>query len=166
MVGLKEATTQRILREMREKDALFNAARGLRTSRSSVDDLFGGTNNSSQSLMRLITQGKSNALDDAAMKIALGHYKQQAPGARAGTSQAERKSTGVTVIGSVSDLGPLIRKSRKAMKMNQAEFAAHAGVGRRFLSELEGGKPSLEFDKVLACAEAAGVSLFASARHN
>jgi len=65
---------------------------------------------------------------------------------------------------SIADLGLMVRDARKAMKMNQAEFAAHAGVGRRFVSELERGKPSLEFDKVLACAGAAGVDLFATKR--
>jgi y4mF family transcriptional regulator len=58
----------------------------------------------------------------------------------------------------------MIRKARKAMKLNQTEFAAHAGVGRRFISELEGGKGSLEFDKVLACAAAAGVDIAARSR--
>jgi y4mF family transcriptional regulator len=65
---------------------------------------------------------------------------------------------------SIAELGLMVREARKAMKMNQAEFAAHAGVGRRFVSELEGGKPSLEFDKVLACAGAAGVDLLAKKR--
>lgn len=65
---------------------------------------------------------------------------------------------------SIAELGQMVRDARKAMKMNQSEFAAHAGVGRRFVSELEGGKPSLEFDKVLACAAAAGVDLFAKKR--
>lgn len=65
---------------------------------------------------------------------------------------------------SIAELGLMVRDARKAMKMNQAEFAAHAGVGRRFVSELEGGKPSLEFDKVLACTGAAGVDLFAKGR--
>jgi y4mF family transcriptional regulator len=65
---------------------------------------------------------------------------------------------------SIAELGLMVRDARKAMKMNQAEFGAHAGVGRRFVSELEGGKPSLEFDKVLACAGAAGVDLFARNR--
>lgn len=65
---------------------------------------------------------------------------------------------------SIADLGRMVRDARKAMKMNQTEFAAHAGVGRRFVSEIESGKPSLEFDKVLACAAAAGVDLVASKR--
>lgn len=65
---------------------------------------------------------------------------------------------------STADLGPLIRRARKQMKMSQQQFADAAGVGRRFLSELENGKPSLEFDKVLACALAAGIDIFAKPR--
>ncbi|MGB3740272.1 MAG: helix-turn-helix domain-containing protein [Pontixanthobacter sp.] len=67
-------------------------------------------------------------------------------------------------VRSVAELGAVVRRVRKAMKMNQSEFAAHAGVGRRFVSELEGGKPSLEFDRVMACAQAAGIDLTARLR--
>ncbi|MBC2661150.1 helix-turn-helix transcriptional regulator [Novosphingobium flavum] len=77
---------------------------------------------------------------------------------------AEAVGTTRTPLTSIAELGMMVRDARKAMKMNQTEFAAHAGVGRRFVSELEGGKPSLEFDKVLACAAAAGVDLFAKKR--
>lgn len=68
-------------------------------------------------------------------------------------------------VRSVVELGALVRRARKAMKMNQSEFAAHAGVGRRFVSELEGGKASLEFDRVMACAQAAGIDLTAKLRN-
>jgi y4mF family transcriptional regulator len=67
-------------------------------------------------------------------------------------------------IRSATDLAPLIRKARKRMGMNQQAFADYAGVGRRFLSELENGKASLEFDKVLACARTAGIDIFAKPR--
>lgn len=67
-------------------------------------------------------------------------------------------------VRTAADIGALVRRARKAMKMNQAQFAAHVGVGRRFVSELEGGKASLEFDRVMACAEAAGVDLVARVR--
>ena len=67
-------------------------------------------------------------------------------------------------VSGASELGSLVRKSRKRMKMNQQYFADAAGVGRRFLSELENGKPSLEFDKVIACALAAGIDIFAKPR--
>ena len=68
-------------------------------------------------------------------------------------------------VRSVAELGALVRRARKAMKMNQSEFAAHAGVGRRFVSELEGGKTSLEFDRVMACTQAAGIDLTARLRN-
>lgn len=67
-------------------------------------------------------------------------------------------------VRTAADIGALVRTARKAMKMNQAEFAAHAGVGRRFVSELESGKASLEFDRVMACTAAAGVELMARVR--
>ena len=67
-------------------------------------------------------------------------------------------------VSGASELGSLVRKSRKRMKMSQQYFADAAGVGRRFLSELENGKPSLEFDKVIACALAAGIDIFAKPR--
>ncbi|WP_084385014.1 helix-turn-helix domain-containing protein [Novosphingobium naphthalenivorans] len=84
------------------------------------------------------------------------------PGAR--TRPTARSATPTVTVKGTADLGPMVRKARKAMKMNQSEFAAHAGVGRRFLSELESGKPSLEFDKVMACALAAGIDLLARTR--
>jgi y4mF family transcriptional regulator len=67
-------------------------------------------------------------------------------------------------ITTAADLAPLIRAARKRMKMSQQDFADAAGVGRRFLSELENGKPSLEFDKVLKCALGAGIDLSAKPR--
>jgi y4mF family transcriptional regulator len=67
-------------------------------------------------------------------------------------------------IRSVRELGNSIRIARKAMRLNQQRFADLAGVGRRFVSELEGGKPSLEIGKVLACCACAGVDVFARRR--
>ena len=39
-----------------------------------------------------------------------------------------------------------------------------AGVGRRFISELENGKATLEIDKVLKVAAAAGIDFLARER--
>jgi y4mF family transcriptional regulator len=63
-----------------------------------------------------------------------------------------------------ADLGMLVREARKAMRLTQQEFADLAGVGRRFVSELEGGKASLEFGKVLGVCKAAGIDLLARRR--
>lgn len=63
-----------------------------------------------------------------------------------------------------ADLGLAIRQSRQSSRLSQQELADLAGVGRRFLSELENGKQSLEFGKVLSVATAAGIDLIAKRR--
>lgn len=64
-----------------------------------------------------------------------------------------------------ADLGVLVRQARESRGQSQATFAAGAGVGRRFLSELETGKSTLEIDKVLAVCRAAGVAVLAGHAH-
>lgn len=64
-----------------------------------------------------------------------------------------------------ADLGVLVRQAREALGQSQAVFASGAGVGRRFLSELESGKPTLEIGKVLAVCQAAGVLVLAGLAH-
>jgi y4mF family transcriptional regulator len=69
-----------------------------------------------------------------------------------------------TSIKTTSDVGSRVREARKAMHLTQQSFADLAGVGRRFVSELEAGKPTLEFGRVLKVCEAAGIDLFALPR--
>src|SRR6476469_5676231 len=53
--------------------------------------------------------------------------------------------------------GLLIRSRRKAMKMRQDQLALATGVGRRFLIDLEAGKPSCQLGRSLLVAEALGL---------
>ena len=46
-------------------------------------------------------------------------------------------------------LGAALRKVRKKHKLTQADVAFAAGVGIRFLSDLESGKPTVQLEKVL-----------------
>ncbi len=48
---------------------------------------------------------------------------------------------------SSSALGLIIRDKRKQDKLTQVELAELTGVGVRFLSELENGKPTVQLDK-------------------
>ncbi|HOG14710.1 MAG TPA: helix-turn-helix transcriptional regulator [Synergistales bacterium] len=41
-----------------------------------------------------------------------------------------------------------VKRKRKELGITQAELAERAGVGLRFLRELEQGKPTLRLDKV------------------
>ena len=45
-------------------------------------------------------------------------------------------------------LPDFIKRKRKELGITQAELAGRAGVGLRFLRELEQGKPSLRLDKI------------------
>ena len=55
---------------------------------------------------------------------------------------------GSSSIADLSDLAQAVRGRREGNGMSQAELALLAGVGRRFISELERGKRSLRIDKV------------------
>lgn len=68
------------------------------------------------------------------------------------------------LITSPEDLGALIRAARKRSGLTQQEFADLCGVGRRFLSECEAGKPRLELAKVLQVLGAAGIDLYGAPR--
>lgn len=68
------------------------------------------------------------------------------------------------VVTSARDLGQLIRKERESRKLSQQEFADLVGVGRRFISEFENGKTTLEFDKVLQVVSATGIDVSARRR--
>jgi y4mF family transcriptional regulator len=45
-------------------------------------------------------------------------------------------------------LGDFVKDKRKTVKLTQPELAEKAGVGLRFIRELEQGKESLRLDKV------------------
>lgn len=68
----------------------------------------------------------------------------------------------LTGIESVSDLGKIVRRARRRDGLSQAQLAAMAGTGRRFVSELEAGKPTMEFERLLKVCNALGVSLLAA----
>ena len=55
--------------------------------------------------------------------------------------------------------GSLIRSRRKEMRMRQDQLALASGVGRRFLIELESGKPSCQLGRSLLVAKALGLNL-------
>jgi len=54
-------------------------------------------------------------------------------------------------------LGALVRARREALGLRLDDLAAATGVGRRFLHELEKGKPSCQLGRALAVAAAVGI---------
>jgi y4mF family transcriptional regulator len=73
-------------------------------------------------------------------------------------------TTSFNVITSPLQLGHLVREVREQRKLSQQGLADLVGVGRRFISELENGKVTLEFDRVLQVAAACGIDVLARRR--
>lgn len=59
----------------------------------------------------------------------------------------------------VERIGAVVRQARLAQGLRQDQLAAAAGVGVRFLVELERGKPTVRLGKVLAVLDALGCRL-------
>lgn len=57
------------------------------------------------------------------------------------------------------DIGELVRSTRKAMGATQKDLALTSGTGLRFIIELEKGKPTCEFGKVLTVLQTLGISI-------
>ncbi len=59
-----------------------------------------------------------------------------------------------------AELGALIRRKRKESGSDQAWAAGLAGVGTRFLSDLERGKPTAELGKALKVLGRIGLDIW------
>ena len=62
-------------------------------------------------------------------------------------------------IHSMEELGALIASSRKVRHFTQQDLADLAGVGRRFIIELENGKPTAEIGKILSVLNTLGLDI-------
>lgn len=67
-----------------------------------------------------------------------------------------------TFIETPQHLGEIVRKTRKALRLTQPQLALAAGVGVRFIVDLEAGKPTVRLENVLRVLQALGITLEAS----
>lgn len=58
-----------------------------------------------------------------------------------------------------AQIGQLVRRTRRAQRLRQDQLAGAAGVGVRFLVELEAGKATAQIGKALAVLSALGCTL-------
>ncbi len=56
-----------------------------------------------------------------------------------------------------TDFGALIRDTRKQSKLTQSQLAAAAGIGERFVRELEKGKATCQLEKSLLVLHMLGI---------
>lgn len=59
-------------------------------------------------------------------------------------------------IRSPQQLGQALRTARKQLDLTQSQLALAAGVGVRFIVDLEAGKPTLRLENVLRVIDALG----------
>ncbi len=62
----------------------------------------------------------------------------------------------MTSIRSPQQLGDALRAARKQLRLTQPQLALAAGVGVRFIVDLEAGKPTLRLENVLRVIDALG----------
>lgn len=58
-----------------------------------------------------------------------------------------------------AEIGSIVKSTRKAAGLRQDELAGAAGVGPRFVIDLETGKPTVQLGKVLQVLSALGCSI-------
>ncbi len=58
-----------------------------------------------------------------------------------------------------AEIGNIVRSTRRAASLRQDELAGAAGVGLRFIVDLEAGKPTAQMGKVLQVLAALGCSI-------
>ncbi len=62
----------------------------------------------------------------------------------------------MTIIKTTKELGTEMRKARKLLGLTQSQLALTAGVGIRFIVDLESGKPRLRLEYVLRVIDTLG----------
>jgi y4mF family transcriptional regulator len=62
-------------------------------------------------------------------------------------------------INSTRDLAAAVRGRRSDLGLSQADLAKRAGVSRPWLSDVEAGKPTAEFGRIIRLLDALGLSL-------
>ena len=67
--------------------------------------------------------------------------------------------TAMLTIHTSQDLGAALRAARKQLALTQPQLAMAAGVGVRFIVDLEAGKPTLRLENVLRVIAALGGEL-------
>ena len=58
-----------------------------------------------------------------------------------------------------SDIGDLIRHTRRQLKLTQKDLALTSGTGLRYIIDLEKGKPTCEIGKILMVLQTLGIAL-------
>ena len=59
----------------------------------------------------------------------------------------------------MEDVAEIVRRTRKAQKISQTVLAQASNVGLRFVGDIERGKPTIQFDKLMAVLTSLGIAV-------
>jgi len=65
----------------------------------------------------------------------------------------------IYTVSDPSALGRTVRETRRALGLTQPKLALSAGVGVRFLVDIEKGKPTAQIGKIMRVLAALGIDL-------
>lgn len=61
-------------------------------------------------------------------------------------------------IRNMTDVAAIVRRTRKSQKISQTVLSQASNVGLRFVGDIERGKPTVQFDKVMAVLTSLGIA--------
>lgn len=68
-------------------------------------------------------------------------------------------NSGDLVVRSATDLGDFLKKARKMQSLTQLDIAGLGNTGNRVIVDIENGKPTVQFKKVLDLIDLLGLEL-------
>jgi y4mF family transcriptional regulator len=96
--------------------------------------------------------------------VTAGAFTSIFPIGKMATSTGNRQFQEATQVRTTEDLGRIVRAFRKEAGADQVRAAGLAGVGVRFLGDLERGKPNLRLGLVLRVLERLGLEVWIAPR--
>ena len=60
-------------------------------------------------------------------------------------------------ITDMAEVAEIVRRTRKSQKISQTILSQASNVGLRFVGDIERGKPSVQFDKLLSVLTSLGI---------
>ena len=65
----------------------------------------------------------------------------------------------MTEVRQMKDVAKIVRQTRKAQKISQTVLSQASNVGLRFVGDIERGKPTVQFDKLMAVLSSLGIAM-------
>jgi len=62
-------------------------------------------------------------------------------------------------IRKMADVAAVVRKTRKSQKISQTVLSQASNVGLRFVGDIERGKPTVQFDKLMSVFTSLGIAV-------